>query len=93
MSSKENEFPGLGNNLTTLFSVVKEMIGGGTTSGILYNLFLKVIIIARGLDSYTACHLHKYGWPNNTSSTSRGATSHNTSSVNGLILYGRRHCW
>ena len=79
--------------LLRFFVVVKEMTGGSTTSGILYKLFPKVITTAQGLESYTACHLHNYGWPNNTSATSRGATSHNTSSVNGLILYGRRHCW
>ena len=79
--------------LLRCFALVKEMTGGGTTFDILYNLFPKVIIIAQCLDSYTTCHLHNYGWPNNTSATSRGATSHNTSSVNGLILYGRRHCW
>ena len=32
--------------LLRCFVVVKEMIGGGTTSGILYKLFPKVIIIA-----------------------------------------------
>ena len=75
------------------FAVLKEMVEGGTTFGILYNLFPKVIIKQLGLDSYTTCRFYKYGWPNNTSATSRGATSHNTSSVNGLMLYGRRHCW
>ena len=77
--------------LLRCFVVVKEMTGGSTTSGILYKLFPKVIIIARGLDSYRACHLHKYGWPNNTLATSRGETSQNTSSVNDLMLYGMRH--
>ena len=75
------------------FAVVKEMIGGGTTSGILYNLVPREIIIVWGLDSYTTCHFHKYGWPNNTSDTSRGATWHSTSSMNGLMLYERWHCW
>ena len=37
------------------FAVVKEMTGGGTTPGIMYKLFPKVITTARGLDSYTAC--------------------------------------
>ena len=69
------------------------MTGGGTTSSILYKLFPKVIIKKQGKKSYTACQLHKYGWPNNTLATSRGATSHNTSSMNGLILYGMQHCW
>ena len=77
--------------LLCCFAVVKEMAGGGTTSNILYNLFPKVIKIERGLDSYTTCRFHKYGCSNNTSDTSRGATSHSTSSVNGLMLYGRWH--
>src|SRR3984885_14533215 len=75
------------------FAVIKEMAAGGATSGIVNNLFPNVIITARGLDSYTACRFHKYGCPNNTSQTSWGAMSHNTSSVKGLMLYGRRHCW
>ena len=79
--------------LLRFFVAVKEMIGGGTTSRILYMLFPKLITTTQGLDSYTKCRLHKYGWPSNTPATSRGATSHNTSSVNGLILYGSRHCW
>jgi len=32
---------------------LKEMVVGGAISGILYNLFPKVIIKIRGLDSYT----------------------------------------
>ena len=75
------------------FAVVKEMTGDDTTSGVLYKLFPKVIITTRGIESYTTCHFHKYGWPNNTSDTSRGETSQNTSSVNGLILYRRWRCW
>ena len=75
------------------FAVVKEMAGGGTIYGILYKLFPKVITTERGLDLYTTCHFHKYGWPNNTSDTSRGATSHSTSSVKGLMMYERWHCW
>ena len=65
---------------------IKEVAVGGATSGILYNELPKEIIKVRGLDSYITCRLHKYGWPNNTSQTSRGATSHNTSSVKGLML-------
>ena len=55
------------------------------------NRFLKVTITTRGLNSYTSCHFHKYGCPNNTSQTSKGSTSHNTSSVKSLMLYGRQH--
>ena len=80
-------------SLQPCFAVIKEMAVGGATSGILYNLFANVMITARGLDSYTACRFHKYGCPNNTSQTSRGAMSHNTSSVKGLMLYGRQHYW
>ena len=79
--------------LLRFFAIVKEMARGGTTSGIRYNLFPKVITTEWGLKWYTSCHLHKYGWPNNTSATLRGATSHNTSFVNGLMLYRRRHYW
>ena len=80
-------------SLLPFLAVIKEVAVGGATSRILYNDLLKEIMTARGLDSYTACRLHKYGCPNNTSQTSRGVTSHNTSSVNGLMLYGRLHCW
>ena len=73
-------------SLPHFFVVTKEIVGGGGTSGILYNLFPKVTITAQGWDSYTSCHFHKYGWPNNASETSIGAMSHNTSSVKGLIL-------
>ena len=52
--------------LLRCFAVVKEMTGGGTTFGILYKLFPKLIITTQGLDSYTTCFLHKYGWPYNT---------------------------
>jgi len=69
------------------------MAVGGATSSILYNLFSKITITARGLDSYTSCHFHKYGWPNNKSQTSTGEMSHNTWSVKGLMLYWRWHCW
>ena len=79
--------------LLCCFALIKEMAGGSTTSGILYKLFPKVIIIERGLESYTTCFFHKYGWPNNTSDTSRGETSHNNSYVKGLILYGKQKWW
>ena len=75
------------------FAVTKEMVVGGATSGILYNLFPKVTITTWGLDSYIACYFHKYGCPNNTSQISMGATSQNTSSVKGLMLYARQHYW
>ena len=68
------------------FAMIKEMAVGRDTSGILYDLFPKVIIIEKGLGSYSAYHFHKYGCPNNTLQSSRGATSHNTSSVKGLML-------
>ena len=74
------------------FAVVKEMARGGTTSRILYNLFPKLITTKWGLDSYTTCYFHKYGWPNNTSDTSKGETSHSNSFMNDLMLYGRQHC-
>jgi hypothetical protein len=45
---------------------IKEIVVGGTTSGMLYNCLPKVIITLRGLDSYIACRFHKYGWPNRT---------------------------
>jgi len=72
--------------LVHCFAVIKEMVVGEATLGILYNLLAKVIIIDQGLDSYTSCHIHKYDFPNNTLETSRGETSHSTSSVKGLML-------
>jgi hypothetical protein len=68
------------------FAVTKEMVVGGVISDIMYSLLPKVIITTRGLDSYTTCRFHKYGWHNNTSETSRGAMSHNTSTAKGLML-------
>ena len=59
-------------SLLHFLAMIKEVAVGGATSSILYNELPKEIIIARGLDSYRACRLHKYGWPNNTSQTSRG---------------------
>ena len=73
-------------SLLPFLVVIKDVAVGGATSGILYNELFKETMTVRGLDSYTACRLHKYGWTNNTSQTSRGVTSHNTSSVNGLML-------
>ena len=43
-------------SLLHCFAITKEIVGGGGTSGILYNLFPKVKIIARGRDSYKTCH-------------------------------------
>ena len=83
---KKTNFPVLEMSLLHCFAVTKEIATGGGTSSILYKLFPNVIITVRGRDSYTACRFHKYGWPNNTSQTSRGAISHNTSSVKGLML-------
>jgi len=48
-------------SLLPLLVVIKEVAVGGATSGILYNELHKEIMTTRGLDSYTACHLHKYG--------------------------------
>ena len=79
--------------LLQCFVVIKEMAVGRAISSILYNLLAKVIITERGLDPYTTCRFHKYACLKNTSKTSRGAMSHNTSSVKGLMLYGRRHYW
>ena len=41
-------------SLLHCFVVTKEIVAGACTSGILYNLFPKVTITARGRDSYTA---------------------------------------
>ena len=48
-------------SLLHCFVVTKEIVAGGGTSGILYNLFPNIIITARGQDSYTACRFHNYG--------------------------------
>ena len=40
-------------SLLHCFAVTKEIVVGGGTSGILYNLFPKVTITAQGQDSYT----------------------------------------
>jgi len=66
--------------------VVKELVVGGATSDILYNILPKEIMIERGLNSYIIWCIHKYGYPNNTSQTSSGATSHDTSCVKGFML-------
>jgi len=68
------------------FAVIKDMVVGGATFSITYNLLAKVIVTKRGLDSYRVCHFHKYGCPNNTWEISRGETSHTTSSMKGLML-------
>jgi len=73
-------------SLLPFLAAIREVAVGGATSSILYNELQKEIMTAQGLDLYTACRLHKYGWPNNTSQTSRGVTSHNTSFVKGLML-------
>ena len=73
-------------SLLPFLAVIKDVAIGGATSSILYNELLKEIMTVQGLNTYTACRLHKYGWPNSTSQTSRGVTSHSTSSVNGLML-------
>ena len=53
-------------SLLPFLVVIKEVAVGGATSGILYNELSKEIMTARGLDSYTACRLHKYGWLQNS---------------------------
>jgi hypothetical protein len=83
---KKTNFLALAMSLLHCFAVTKEMDVGGAISGIMYKLLPKLIITARGMESYTTCHFHMYGWPNNTSKTSRGAMSHNTSFVMGLML-------
>jgi len=90
---KKTNFPVFEMSLLHYFTVTREMVASGTTFGILCNLFPNVTITMWGLDSYIACRFHKYGWPNNTSQTSMGAMSHNTSSVKGLMLFRRWHCW
>jgi len=90
---RKTNFPVLETSLLHCFAVIKEMVLGGYTSSILYNLVPKETIIAWGLDSYTVSHFRKYGCPSNTSQTSRGNMSHNTSSLKGLMLYGKWHCW
>jgi len=73
-------------SLLAFSTVIKEVAVGGPTFGIMNNELSKEIMTAQGLDSYTACRLHKYGWPHNTSQTSRGVTSYNTLSVKALML-------
>jgi len=85
---RKTNFPILEMSLLHCFTITREMAVSSATFSIIYNLFPKVTITVRGLDSYTTCCFYKYGWPNNTSQTSRGAMSHNTSSVKGLMLYG-----
>ena len=80
-------------NLLHCFVVSEEMVVGSATFGILYNFFPNVTIKTQDLDSYTTCRFQKYVWPNNTSQTSRGEMSHNTSSIKGLMLYRRWHSW
>ena len=43
----------------------------------------------QGRDSYIAWRFHIYGCPKRTSQTSSGATSQSTSSLKGLMPYGR----
>jgi hypothetical protein len=51
---------------------IKEMAVCEATSGILYNCLPKVIIKFQGLESYTTCRFHRYGWPKITPKNSRG---------------------
>ena len=57
---RKTNFLVLEMSLLHLFAVTKEMVVGSAISGILYNLLPKVIITARGLESYTTCCFHKY---------------------------------
>jgi hypothetical protein len=66
---------------------------GETASGILNNFFFNVIITLRSLDSYTTWCFHKYGCPKITLQNSRGETSHNTSSLKGLMSDDKQHYW
>ena len=86
MNHEEDKFPHLRDDLIAFIYEDQRDGVGGATYGIMYNLLPKVIITVRGLNSYISCHFHKYGFPNNTSQTSRGETSHSTSSVKGLML-------
>jgi hypothetical protein len=72
-------------NLLHLLVEIKEIAIGGATSGILYNCIPKAIITLQGLDPYTTCFFHKYGFPKRTSQNSRGEISHNTLSLKGFM--------
>jgi hypothetical protein len=84
--TKKTNFSVCEMTLLHFLSEIKEIVVGEDTFGILYNCLPKVIITLWGLDSYTTCRFHKYGWPKRTSQTLRGSISHNTSSLKGLML-------
>ena len=90
---RKTKFSVLEMSLLHFFAVTKEMVVGSAIFAILYNVFPKVTVTTQGLYSYTTCHFHKYGSPNNTSQTKRGSTSHNTSSMKGSMLYGKWRYW
>jgi hypothetical protein len=71
--------------LLHFLSDIKEIEVDRATSSILYNCLPKVIITLRGIDSFTTCRFQKYGCTKITSQNSRGETSHNTSSLKGLM--------
>jgi len=91
--TKKTNFPIWEMTFVHYLAEIKEIALGGTSSGILYNFLFKVIITLRGLESYTTWHFYKYGWPKITIKTSRGETSHNTSSLKFLMSSDRKHCW
>lgn len=62
------------------------MAVSSATFGIVYNLFPKVIIKLRGLDSYKKIFFHEYGFPTNKSQNSRGEAWDNNSYVKGLMM-------
>lgn len=67
-------------NLLNFFRKIKEMVVSGATSGILYNLFPKEIIILQGIDSYIAWRIQKYGWKSSTYQTVQMVHGDNRSS-------------
>ena len=86
VNHKENKFPSVGNDLIAFLH--NDQRDGGRQ----YYLWYPVQLITQsnnkvqGLELSTTCQFYKYGWPNNTSQTSRGAASHSTSYVKGLML-------
>jgi hypothetical protein len=79
--TKKMDFPVFEMTLLHCLEEINEITVGGATFGILYNCLPKVIITLQGLDSYTTCHFHKYGWPKRTSQNSSGEISHNSLSL------------
>jgi hypothetical protein len=63
----------------------KEIAVGGVISNILYSCLPIVTMTLQGLESYTKWCFHIYGWTKITSQTLIEETSHNTSSLKGLM--------